>query len=165
MIVTIGRTYGSGGRDIGQLLAQRLQIPCYIADDPGLSDEARIAAIHAYAGQGPCVIVGFCADQILAGTPGLIRFFIHSDMAHRSARIAQRQELSPEEAAQLALRRDRERAMSYGYHTKGKWADLCRYDLVVDSGPLGTADTVELLCQFIALKVMKNRPGGHRYGG
>lgn len=164
MIVTIGRTYGSGGKEIGQQLADRLHIPCYIADAPGLLDEERIAAVRTFAGQGSCVIVGFCADHILAGTPGLIRFFIHSDMVYRSARIAELRGLSREEAAQLALCRDRKRAMIYGYHTKGKWADFSRYDLIVDSGPLGIADTVELLCQFIAMKVMKHRPGWHRHG-
>ena len=164
MIVTIGRTYGSDGREIGRQLAARLSIPFYAADSPGLSDQERIEAIQALAGEGACVIVGFCADHVLAGTSGLIRVFIHSDLAIRIPRIAQRRGISPEDAERLALSRDRERAMVYGYHTKAKWADVSRYDLIVDSGPLGTADTVELLCQFIALKVMRNRPGGYGNG-
>jgi len=163
MIITIGRTYGSGGKEIGQELARRLNIPCYLADEPGLSDQERIAMIRSFRDQGPCVIVGFCADHILSGTPGLIRCFIHSNLEHRSTRIMAQEGLSREEATQLALRRDREQAMVYGHHTKGKWADLTRYDLILDSGPLGVADTVELLCQFVALKVMKNRSGIHRY--
>ena len=64
------------------------------------------------------------------------------------------------EAGREALRQDRERARLYGVHTRGKWADLSRYDLTVDSGPLGIAGTVELLSQFVALKVMRRRSGG-----
>ena len=160
VIVTIGRTYGSDGREIGRQLARRLNIPFYAADAPGPSDQERIRAIQALADEGACVIVGFCADHVLAGRRGLIRVFVHSGMASRVARIAGRRGISPADAEQLALSRDRERAMVYGRHTRAKWADLSRYDLTVDSGPLGTEDTVELLCQFIALKVMRNRPGG-----
>ena len=65
--------------------------------------------------------------------------------------------ISREEAARLAL--SRELAMIYGYHTKENWADFSHYYLIVDRGPLGTADPVELLCQFVALKDMKHRPG------
>ena len=32
VVITIGRKYGSGGKEIGQRLAQRLGIPCHDAD-------------------------------------------------------------------------------------------------------------------------------------
>ena len=65
--------------------------------------------------------------------------------------------LSPAEAAREALRQDRERARLYGLHTGAKWGEVGRYDLTVDSGPLGVSGTVELLSQFIALKTMRRR--------
>lgn len=159
MIVTIGRKYGSGGLEIGQQLARRLGIPFYNADLGAGPEAERFQAIRDLAAQGPCVIVGFCADHVLEGTEGLIRVFIHSDMAHRVRRIVTQYGLPADQADREALRQDRERAMRYGFHTKGKWADLSRYDLTVDSGPLGVAGTVELLSQFVALKVMRHRPG------
>ena len=61
------------------------------------------------------------------------------------------------EAAREALRQDRERARLYGLHTGAKWGEVGRYDLTVDSGPLGVSGTVELLSQFIALKTMRRR--------
>lgn len=163
MIVTIGRKHGSGGREIGQRLAHRLGIPCYDADSVSGEAEFDPASIQTMADQGPCVIVGCCADHILAGTEGLIRVFIHSDMDHRIRRIAKKHGMTPAEAEREALRWDRERARIYGCFTKGKWADLSRYDLTVDSGPLGISGTVELLNQFVALKVMRRRPGGDRH--
>ena len=161
MVITIGRKYGSGGKEIGQRLAQRLGIPCHDADLELVGGAAeRFEAIRSMAAPGPCVIVGFCADHVLSGTEGLIRVFIHSDMAHRVERIVSQYGLSAGEAGREALRQDRERARRYGVHTKGKWADLSRYDLTVDSGPLGVSGTVELLSQFVALKVMRRRGGG-----
>ena len=161
VVITIGRKYGSGGKEIGQRLAQRLGIPCHDADlELRGGENEQFAAIRAMAAQGPCVIVGFCADHVLSGTEGLIRVFIHCDMDHRVERIVQQYGLPAGEAGREALRQDRERALLYGVHTRGKWADLSRYDLTVDSGPLGIAGTVELISQFVALKVMRRRSGG-----
>lgn len=78
VVITIGRKYGSGGKEIGQRLAQRLGIPCHDADlELRGGENEQFAAIRAMAAQGPCVIVGFCADHVLSGTEGLIRVFIH----------------------------------------------------------------------------------------
>ena len=115
------------------------------------------AAIRAMAAQGPCVIVGFCADHVLSGTEGLIRVFLHSDIDHRVERIIRQYGLPEGEARRVALRQDRERSRRYGVCTGGKWADLAHYDLTVDCGPLGVEGTVELLSQFVALKVMRGR--------
>ena len=158
MVITIGRRHGSGGREIGRRLAQRLDIPCHVVDwsgEPGLED--RFDTIRELAQQGSCVIVGFCADYVLADREGLIRVFIHSDMDVRVQRVAERTGMDPQDAQRDILRQDRERAQLYGYYTKGKWADLARYDLTVDSGRLGISGTVELLSQFVALKVMRRR--------
>ena len=72
-------------------------------------------------------------------------------------RLMRERGLSPAEAAREALRQDRERARLYGLHTGAKWGEVGRYDLTVDSGPLGVSGTVELLSQFIALKTMRRR--------
>lgn len=162
MIITIGRRYGSGGKEIGQRLAAGLGIPFYDADfvlNAGGAEEAS-QAVRAMASGGSCVIVGFCADQILAGEKGLIRVFIHCDMETRVRRAIREYGLLPEEAEREILRQDRERARLYGVCTGEKWTDLSHYDLTVDSGSLGIAGTVELLGQFVAMKVMRRRPGG-----
>ncbi len=162
MLITIGRRYGSGGKEIGEKLAQRLDVPCYVADDVGVEE---VQTILDWADKGPCVIVGFCADHVLTGRPGLIKVFIHSDMVHRTRRLAKELGVTQEEAEREALSRDRERARVYGVLTKEKWADLAHYDLTVDSGPLGVAGTVELLSQFVALKVMRKRAVGKGEAG
>ena len=88
MIITIARKYGSGGREIGQRLAKHLNIPYYNVDAlPHTRIEDWQEEILRLADAGPCVMVGFCADHVLAGREGLMRTFIHCDMEHRLQRI------------------------------------------------------------------------------
>lgn len=160
MIITIGRKFGSGGLEIGQKLAKRLDIPCYSADRlPGGSGDERFAVMREMANSGSCVIVGFCADHVLDGHPELIRVFIHSPMEYRVSRLCREYGLSAEKAERQALSEDRERARLYGAHTKKIWADLSHYDITVDSSLLGINGTVELLRQLVAFKVMSRRSG------
>ncbi|OUN10635.1 AAA family ATPase [Flavonifractor sp. An9] len=160
MIITIARKYGSGGREIGQRLAKHLDIPYYNVDTlPHTRIEDWQEEILRLADAGPCVMVGFCADHVLAGREGLMRTFIHCDMEHRLQRIMEENHLSREQAQREALYQDRERARLYGLYTGEKWANLDRYDLTVNSSLLGTVGTVELLGQFVALNVMRKRRG------
>ena len=104
-------------------------------------------------------------DARKLGTPKMLVLGLQHMFAMFGATIlvpilVQQYGLPAGEAGREALRQDRERARLYGVHTRGKWADLSRYDLTVDSGPLGIAGTVELLSQFVALKVMRRRSGG-----
>ena len=159
MIITIARKYGSGGREIGRRLAKHLDIPYYNVDALPHTREDWQEEILRLAQQGSCVMVGFCADHVLAGQEGLMRIFIHCDMEHRLQRIMEENHLSRDQAQREALYQDRERARLYGFYTGEKWANLDRYDLTVNSGLLGTAGTVELLGQFVALNVMRKRRG------
>lgn len=45
--------------------------------------------IRQLAEQGPCVIVGRCADYILRDRPDCLRVFIHSDLNSRAKRIVE----------------------------------------------------------------------------
>lgn len=158
MVVTIGHKCGCGGREIAQWLAGRLNVPCRDADPfAGAEPSGELLRL---AEEGSCVVTGFCADHLLAETDGLIRVFLHGEPDRRAERIAQKTGLSLEEARREALSRDREWARRYGVYTGGKWAEASRYDLTVDSIALGVPGTVELLSQFIALKVMRRRVGG-----
>ena len=138
-IITIGRQYGSGGREIGEKLAEKLEIPFYdkellerAANDSGICKElfenhdekptnsflyslvmdtysfgyssaaftdmpinhkvflAQFEAVKKLAMEGPCVMVGRCADYALSEFSNCFSVFIHSDMESRIRRIAQK---------------------------------------------------------------------------
>ena len=61
MIITIGRQYGSGGREIGEKLAKRMNVPYYdkellteAARESGLSEELFLPALCAGNGKQLC---------------------------------------------------------------------------------------------------------------
>ena len=51
---------------------------------------AQFNAIKDIAKEGPCVIVGRCADYALADFPNVVNVYLYADMQSRIARIARR---------------------------------------------------------------------------
>ena len=195
-IITIGRQCGSGGREIGRTLAERLDIPFY--DKERLREEAvesgfesildaygekhaaslllslatgaysfgyhdashqnaisqkayllAFAMVRKAARQGPCVIVGRCADYVLEHHPDCLNVFIHAPLDMRVKAVAARTGTSPEEAAATVRETDRLRQNYYNYYTNKRWGEVDSYHLCVDSGVLGAKGTAAMLEQIL----------------
>lgn len=101
--------------------------------------------LRQQAEKGPCVIIGRCANKVLADEPGLLSVFITAPMEARVARIVAKENLSEEAAAKRIRSIDRKRASYYSYRTGASWANADQYHLVVDRTLLGMDGTVELL--------------------
>ena len=133
-IITIGRQFGSGGKEVGIRVAKELGIPCYdkellkeAARQSGLSEKilesfderpksllysiamdsyifslpgtgagdsleqqvylATFDTIRRLAEQGPCVIIGRCADHALAENPNRLSLFIYAPLSDRVERV------------------------------------------------------------------------------
>ena len=101
--------------------------------------------ISHLAEEGPCVIVGRCADYILKGKADCLRAFIHADLAFRAQRIVNvygEREQSPE---QRIKDKDRRRAAYHRFYTDMKWGHAQNYDIILNSGTLGIDHCVDLL--------------------
>ncbi len=196
-VFTIGRQFGSGGRQVGKTLAEKLGIPFYdkeliaiSARDSGLSealfsnaDEKATSSIFyslvmgnypmasgalgvtemplndqlfliqsktikRLASEGPCVIVGRCADYILREMDNVISIFIHADIKNRVERSIRVYEVAENKAEDVCLKTDKQRANFYNYYSDRKWG-MCRtYDLSLDSGMLGIDGCVEQIISF-----------------
>lgn len=97
------------------------------------------------AEQGPCVIVGRCADFILQDQADCLTVFIHADQAFRAQRIVQvygEREDSPE---QRIRDKDKRRAAYHRFYTDMKWVYAKNYQISLDSGLLGIDACVEVL--------------------
>lgn len=97
------------------------------------------------AEQGPCVIVGRCADFILRDQADCLTVFIHADLAFRAQRIVQvygEREDSPE---QRIRDKDKRRAAYHRFYTNMKWGYAKNYQISLDSGLLGIDACVEVL--------------------
>lgn len=106
---------------------------------------ATFNTIRHIADQGPCVIIGRCADYALADYPNHLSLFISAPLEVRIQRVAQRQNLTPEKARQLILKTDKRRASYYEYYSSKKWGSVDSYHFCIDSSYLGLGRTVELI--------------------
>jgi len=101
------------------------------------------------AEEGPCVIVGRCADYILKEMPNVINIFVHADLEFRKERAIRVNNLSPVKVEEAVLKMDKRRANYYNYHSGEKWGKATNYELSVNSGHIGIDNTVECIKAFI----------------
>ena len=110
---------------------------------------AQFDAIKKVASEGPCVIVGRCADYALADFKNCLHIFIHAELEDRIKRVMERYDLSYDKAKDMIQKKDKQRANYYNYFSSKKWGMSESYHLSVDSSVLGVDGTVELIIQFI----------------
>ena len=106
-----------------------------------------VGATDHPAAKGPCVIVGRCADCVLAGKADTLNVFIHSEMSFKIERSIVEHGLEREKAASILTRRDKARAQHYRFYTDQRWGDARHYDLCLDSGRLGVESCVALIVE------------------
>ena len=119
--------------------------------------ETQRSVILDLAKQGPCVILGRCADVVLhdAGIETL-NVYIYSDEAHRAERISGY--LNTTDTAEIVRamkKKDRARRSYYEHYTGQHWGDCHNYDITLNSGSLGVEACVQLICA--AVKAAENK--------
>lgn len=200
-IVTIARGYGSGGRTIGKMLADKLGAQFYdkellrLASDAsginealfGESDEKtssgvfrkpkvykgevispseskftseenlfnyQAMVIKRLAAEHSCVIVGRCADYVLKDDPSVVRVFVYADEENCIKNVAEVRGITDrKEAIRRIASIDKERAAYYKAHTGREWIDARNYDLCLNSGNLGFEKCVDIISDFINIKL------------
>lgn len=197
-VITIGRQFGSAGREIGEKLAEYFGIKCYdkelltrAAKESGFCEEmiqnhderptnsflynlvmdtysfgyntssfvdmpishkvflAQFDTIKKIASEGPCVIVGRCADYALAGHPNVLHLFIYGDEETKVKRIMEKYSLTESKARDMIIKKDKQRQSYYNYYSSKKWGRADSYDLCINSSVLGVEGTVKLIVQYV----------------
>lgn len=117
---------------------------------------AQFNAIKDIAKEGPCVIVGRCADYALADFPNVVNVYLYADLQSRIARIARRHDVTDAKAKDLIQKTDKSRASYYNYYTNKKWGEATGYDLCLNTGTLGIDGTIHMIREFAAYKERKH---------
>ena len=201
IIVTIARQVGSGGREVGELLAMELgyeyhdkSLISLAAEKSGISREVikntdekatpsflysiamggmgmvpfshgmpydtpvndrlfvlQSGIIEELAKANSCVFIGRCADFVLRDFPNVVRVFIYADPDKRAEVIAKRNNVSLNEAKNLAVKLDKKRANYYGYYTSKKWGRSENYDLMIDTTKIGITGAVRLIKKYVEM--------------
>ena len=200
-IITIGREFGSAGREIGYKVAEAFGIKLYDKEmlaravkESGICEEifethdekptnsflyslvmdtysmgysgntytdmpinhkvflAQFDAIKKIADEGPCILVGRCADYALESYKNVVSVFIHADMNARIRRIARIYDLTDAKAKDLIIKTDKKRSSYYNYYTNKKWSDAESYELCLTSSELGIEGTAKAIIDYVRLK-------------
>lgn len=179
MVITISREYGSGGRYVGKLLAEKLGIPCY--DKEIIVDTARESGLdieyikeneqikndfniyynnddNIYLCESkviknlamkPCIIIGRCADYILKDRNDVYNVFLYSSMDKKIDRVTKYYGIDAEKAKNEINRVNKRRAIHYEYYTNQKWNDVSNYDLAVNVDTLGVENTALMIKKIV----------------
>lgn len=110
---------------------------------------AQFDTIKKIAEEGPCVIVGRCADYALNELDNVLNLFIHADFDVRLQRIMEEYNLSETKAKDMINKKDKQRQSYYNYYSSNKWGRSDTYDVSIDSSLLGIDGTVELLTKLV----------------
>lgn len=136
------------GGSLGHIIGYGTRFDSSLKTGSALTDQlhqVQSEIILEVAEKGSCVIVGRCADYVLAGKHPTLNVFIHSDMSYKVERSIQEHGINPERAASILTRRDKARAQHYRFYTDKKWGDARNYDVCLDSGRLGVEACVAIL--------------------
>ena len=89
--------------------------------------------IREIAEEGPCVIVGRCADYILRERDDTLNVFIHAPLSCRAQRAAEVYEKEAANMEDFVKKQDKKRSSFYNYFSQNKWGDARHYHMTVSS--------------------------------
>ena len=95
--------------------------------------------------QGPCVIVGRCADYILRDRKDALHVFIHASMEARAIRIVNRYGESDKKPEERLKEKDSKRSVNYKHFTGRVWGDCRNYDITLNSDTVGIERSVQII--------------------
>lgn len=125
--------------------------------DLPLSDQVFILQsriIKKLADEGPCVILGRCADYVLRERTDVLHVFVHAPVEWR--RVYAKTNPIVKATTGKGIRdeidkTDRQRAAYYNYYTQNRWGDVHNYDLSVNAA-LGKDACVQMILAAVEAK-------------
>lgn len=105
--------------------------------------------IKQVADEGPCVIVGRCADYVLRDRKDVVKVFIYADMDFRIKRAVDTKDIKESKAEQVILKTDKSRANYYNFYSGKKWGLTESYDLCINRSSLTADQTVDVIDSYL----------------
>lgn len=177
LIISISREHGTNGKEIGRLVANKLNIPFYAkeeikefaiknnminesySDDEiynnflslDVSKEAIISqakVIKKIANESDAVIIGRSADYILKEDKNLIKVFIYAPLEYKIKNIMNNYGDNEKQAKRHILESDKSRSNYYSAIANRTWGDKNNYDLCIDA-KIGNTNVVDIICNYV----------------
>lgn len=103
--------------------------------------------IKSLADQGPCVIVGRCADYILRDRPDCLHVFIHAPKEARAERIVRLYGEQTKNPLKRLEEKDSKRRVHYNHFTGRQWGMSQNYMMSLDSEIVGIDECIEMIAR------------------
>ena len=116
--------------------------------------------ILGLAEQGPCVIVGRCADYILRERTDCLHTFIHADTAFRTERIVRLYGESEKTPEKRLEEKDKQRRAYYKHYTGNNWGMYSNYDLSLNTSVVGIERAAQIIVE-VAKSPFEGSPTDH----
>ncbi|WP_455138057.1 cytidylate kinase-like family protein [Thermophilibacter sp.] len=147
----------------GSAIMRRLrQTPGHLQEalphERAFTSDENLFAIQAHiisdlAASQSCVIVGKCADVVLANRSNVVSIFITAPEQEAVATIMRRCQCDEARARELVSKTDRYRSDYYRYYSGGHaWKDPDNWDLIVNTARTGRERAVGLICSYVNLR-------------
>lgn len=152
LVITISRRFGTGASLIAEELSEKLNIPvydkAYIEHELEENNFATETEVIRDLAKEPCIILGRCASEILAGQPNVFNVYVVADKEDRIQRIMKKEALSYKDAKEMLDQNDRERAAYYNEHTGKLWGDVNNYHMILDTTKLGIENCANIMLKY-----------------
>ena len=111
--------------------------------------EAQAEAIRKIASEESCVLIGRCGFYIFRDHPNALKIFIHADDSCRRRRIAEKYDISDQDAAAMVVDNDYSRELYTKTFTGSDWQDARNYDVTINVRQFGVNGAVDFLMNAI----------------
>ena len=178
LIISISREHGTNGKEIGKIIANKLNIPFYDKEEIlefalknnmvsntlsnekiydnflslDVSKEAIInqaKVIKEIANKSNAVIIGRSADYILQENKNLIKIFIYAPMDYKIKNVMQNYNDNEKQAKNNILKSNEARSNYYSAIANKVWGDKDNYDLCINA-KIGNENVVKIILDYIA---------------
>ena len=123
----------------------------FVSDDTLFEYQKQI--IKNLADTESCVIVGKCADYILAGRPNVVSVYIEAPRDYCIKRTMENMGVTEDVAVATIKNTDKYRAEYYEYYTHGNyWTNPINYDMTLNSEKVGIDECVEIIKSYLKIK-------------
>lgn len=180
LIISISREHGTNGKEIGKIVAKKLNIPFYDKEEikefaiknnlinDNCSDEEiydnflsldvskeaiinQTKVIKKIANISSAVIIGRSADYILRENKNLIKIFIYASMDYKIENVMKNYGDNEKQAKNHILDSDKFRSNYYSAIANRNWGDKNNYDLCIDAR-IGNENVVKIICDYVKNK-------------
>ncbi len=193
-VITISREFGSGGRTIAKMVADKLGFEYYdrelvskIAKESGMAEDfiieqgeyassrhsllfdLSIGAASAGGGRsisdqlyviqhniiedlakkGSCVIVGRCADAILADRKDCLHVFCHADRDFRAKHVVENYGETEVKVEKRIKEKDDKRKVYYRHYTDREWGKASNYSITLNTGLIGLEQCADIIVGIV----------------